>query len=171
MQYVLTPFASSIEQSKLFASILHKLQIDIKSNFLVSPTVCFLVELNGGPETSISKISVASDNLKINKSVFRGCISHKKMLFASFIDLTSFSIHSYLISGKEFLKARRTGERHSTMYDLSDISRLITLGDRNLNIAIKSSRMCLMKKRNLAFSVISLSSTSVSAIIFEVITE
>jgi hypothetical protein len=75
------------------------------------------------------------------------------------------------MSGKEFLNARRTGERHSTMYDLSDMSRLITLGDRNLNIAIKSSRVCLMKKRNLASSVVSSSLTFVSAIIFEVITE
>src|SRR4051794_39322971 len=146
MQYVLTLFASLIEQSKLFASILHKPQTDTRSNFFASPMVCCLLELNGGPETSISKISVASDNLKINKSAFRGCISLKKMLFASFIDLISFSIHSYFMSGKEFLNARRTGERHSTMYDLSDISRLITLGDRNLNIAIKSSRACLMKK-------------------------
>src|SRR2546423_12774025 len=158
MQYVLIPFASLIEQSKqskLFASILHKPQTDIRSNFFASPTVCCLLELNGGPETSISKISVASDNLKINKSAFR----------------MSFSIHSYFMSGKEFLNARRTGERHSTMYDLSDIFRLITLGDRNLNIAIKPSRVCLMKKRNLASSVISSSSTSASAIIFEVISE
>jgi len=91
---------------------------------------------------------------KLKNRLFGGCISLKKMLFASFIDLISFSIHSYFMLGKEFLNARRTGERHSTMYDLSDISRLITLGDRNLNIAIKSSRVCLTKKRNLASSVI-----------------
>ncbi|CAG8785471.1 8404_t:CDS:2, partial [Cetraspora pellucida] len=38
--------------SKLSPSILQKLQIDIISNFFASPTVCIIVALNGGPDTS-----------------------------------------------------------------------------------------------------------------------